>query len=96
MTAAHKTLPFNTHVQVTVAGGRSAVVRINDRGPFVPGRILDVTPRGADVLGFRNKGIVQCHIQTAGRGKPFGPDYFRYNALGLKTTLIWTNILMMK
>jgi rare lipoprotein A len=53
MTAAHRTLPFGTMVRVTnQSNGRSVVVRINDRGPFVKGRIIDLTPAGAHALGF--------------------------------------------
>lgn len=53
MTAAHKTLPFGTLVRVTHQHtGRSIVVRINDRGPFVRGRVIDVTPAAAHALGF--------------------------------------------
>jgi peptidoglycan lytic transglycosylase len=53
LTAAHRTLPFGTHVRVTnKRNGRSVVVRINDRGPFIAGRIIDLTPAGARALGF--------------------------------------------
>jgi len=53
LTAAHKTLPFNTLVEVTNQNnGRSIVVRINDRGPFVAGRVIDLTPAGARALKF--------------------------------------------
>lgn len=53
LTAAHRTLPFGTMVKVTnQRTGRSVVVRINDRGPFVAGRIIDVTPAAARALGF--------------------------------------------
>lgn len=53
MTAAHKTLPFGTHLRVTnTANGRSVVVRVNDRGPFIPGRDLDVSRAAAEALGF--------------------------------------------
>jgi rare lipoprotein A len=53
MTAAHRTLPFGSKVRVTnLRNGRSAIVRINDRGPFVRGRIIDVTPAVARILGF--------------------------------------------
>jgi rare lipoprotein A len=53
LTAAHKTLPFGTLVRVTHQhNGRSVVVRINDRGPFVEGRIIDLLPAAARVLGF--------------------------------------------
>jgi rare lipoprotein A len=53
LTAAHRSLPFGTMVRVTNRStGRSVVVRINDRGPFVHGRIIDVTPAAAHQLGF--------------------------------------------
>jgi rare lipoprotein A len=53
MTAAHKTLPFGTRVAVTNRkNGRSVVVRINDRGPFVRGRVIDLTPAAARAIGF--------------------------------------------
>ncbi len=52
LTAAHRTLPFGTLVRVTARNGRSVVVRINDRGPYVRGRIIDLTPAGARALGM--------------------------------------------
>jgi rare lipoprotein A len=53
LTAAHKTLPFGTRVHVTnKRNGRSVTVTISDRGPFVRGRVIDLTPAGARVLGF--------------------------------------------
>ncbi|MGE3145914.1 MAG: septal ring lytic transglycosylase RlpA family protein [Pseudorhodoplanes sp.] len=53
LTAAHKSLPFNTRVKVTnKKNGKSVVVRINDRGPFIKGRIIDLTPSAADRIGF--------------------------------------------
>jgi rare lipoprotein A len=53
MTAAHRTLPFGSRVRVTnPRNGKSVVVTINDRGPFVRGRIIDLTPAAAHVLGF--------------------------------------------
>lgn len=52
-TAAHRSLPFGTHVKVTnKRNGRSVIVRINDRGPFKAGRIIDLTPAAAQILGF--------------------------------------------
>lgn len=52
-TAAHRTLPFGTRVRVTNKNnGRSVMVRINDRGPFVRGRVIDLTPAAAHALGF--------------------------------------------
>jgi len=53
MTAAHRTIPFGTMVTVVNRrNGRQIVVRINDRGPFIKGRIIDLTPAGAAALGF--------------------------------------------
>ena len=53
MTAAHRTLPFGTMVKVTnLRNGRSVTVRINDRGPFVGKRVIDLTPAAAEALGF--------------------------------------------
>jgi rare lipoprotein A len=53
LTAAHRSLPFGSKVRVTNrSNGRSVVVTVNDRGPFVRGRIIDVTPAGASALGF--------------------------------------------
>jgi rare lipoprotein A len=58
MTAAHRTLPFGTMVTVTGRGGRSVTVRINDRGPFIAGRVIDLTPAGARALGLDGVGPV--------------------------------------
>jgi rare lipoprotein A len=67
LTAAHKTLPFGTMVRVTnQASGRSVVVRINDRGPFVAGRVIDLTPAGAHALGF--SGLAHVTLDVVGRG----------------------------
>jgi len=53
LTAAHRSLPFGTLVQVTNRRtGRSVVVRINDRGPFIRGRVIDLTPAAAHAIGF--------------------------------------------
>jgi rare lipoprotein A len=53
LTAAHRTLPFGTQVRVTnKRNGKTVVVRINDRGPFIKGRVIDVTPAAAKALGF--------------------------------------------
>ena len=62
-TAAHRTLPFGTRVRVTnKRNGRSVVVRINDRGPFVRGRVIDVTPAVAHALGF--DGLARVTLQV--------------------------------
>lgn len=64
-TAAHRTLPFGTLVRVTnVANGRSVIVRINDRGPFTRGRMIDVSRAAADELGLvaRGHGMVELAL----------------------------------
>ena len=67
LTAAHRTLPFGTMVKVTnSATGRSVVVRINDRGPFVHGRVIDITPAAARALGF--SGLAHVTLSVVGRG----------------------------
>ena len=74
MTAAHKHLPFGTKVRVTNRrNGKSVVVRINDRGPFIAGRVIDVTPLAARKLGFRHRGHVQVSLKVVSgnrKGKP--------------------------
>jgi rare lipoprotein A len=65
LTAAHRTLPFGTRVRVTDhQTGRSVVVRINDRGPFVAGRIIDLTPAGARALGM--DGLAHVSVDVVG------------------------------
>ncbi len=65
MTAAHRTLPFDTLVKVTnLANGKSIRLRINDRGPFVKGRIIDVSRRAAEKLGFRIDGTTRVRIEV--------------------------------
>jgi rare lipoprotein A len=63
-TAAHRTLPFGTRVRVTNRrNGRSVVVRINDRGPFVRGRIIDLSPAAAKALGI--SGLAHVNVDIA-------------------------------
>lgn len=64
MTAAHKTLPFNTVVRVTnLDNGKSVVVRINDRGPFIKGRIIDLSEKAAEDIAMVNKGVVDVKME---------------------------------
>ena len=66
LTAAHRTLPFGTKVRVTnKKNGHSVVVTINDRGPFVAGRVIDVTPAAARALGF--SGLTQVSLDVMAR-----------------------------
>lgn len=62
--AAHRSLPFGTRVRVTHLGsGRSEVVTIEDRGPFVRGRIIDLSPRTAERLGMRGQGVAMVELR---------------------------------
>ena len=61
-TAAHRTLAFGTHVRVPIGNGRSITVRINDRGPFVRGRVIDITPAAASALGFSGLAPVKLEL----------------------------------
>lgn len=70
MTAAHKTLPFGSLVRVVhTKTGRSVVVRINDRGPYAGGRIIDLSKGAAAKLGFVNSGVASVRIEVIGMGK---------------------------
>lgn len=67
LTAAHKTLQMPALVRVTnLDNGRSVVVRLNDRGPYYPGRIIDMSRRGAQLLGFEGKGTAKVRVQVLG------------------------------
>jgi rare lipoprotein A len=67
MTAAHRTLPFGTRVRVTHArNGRSVDVKINDRGPFTAGRIIDLSKAAAELIGMTTEGIARVKITVVG------------------------------
>lgn len=67
MTAAHRTLPFGSLVRVRdLENGRSVVVRINDRGPFVEGRIIDLSYAAAQALGMNGTALVRLHVLSVG------------------------------
>ena len=66
LTAAHKTLPCGTRVRVrNVNNGREVVVRINDRGPFIKGRMIDLSKAAAKKLGFIDKGVTKICMAKA-------------------------------
>jgi rare lipoprotein A len=65
LTAAHPSLPFGTRLRVTnVATGRSVTVRVNDRGPYVPGRVVDVSYSAAETLGMVGRGIAKVKLDV--------------------------------
>ncbi|PYQ14001.1 MAG: hypothetical protein DMH00_02945 [Acidobacteria bacterium] len=71
LTAAHQQLPFNTLVKVTnLYNGRAATVRINDRGPFLKGRILDLSYAAAKALGANGPGVIRVQIEVVGKALP--------------------------
>ncbi len=71
LTAAHRTLPFGTRLRVTsVATGRSVTVRINDRGPYVPGRVVDLSYAAAETLGIVGRGVAKVKLSIVKTGTP--------------------------
>lgn len=72
LTAAHRTLPHGTILLVeNLDNGRTVTVRVNDRGPFVKGRVLDLSKRGAQVLGFIGQGTARIRLRAVdGQGRP--------------------------
>jgi|GEM_PF-3178865 len=70
LTAAHRSLPFGTRLKLTnIANGASVVVRVNDRGPFVHGRVLDVSHGAARALGMTGAGTARLQIEHLGAGQ---------------------------
>ncbi len=79
LTAAHRTLPFGVRVRVTnLATERSVVVRINDRGPFVQGRVIDLSRAAAEAIGMIGSGTARVRLTPA--GPPSGPAPIRVDA----------------
>ena len=75
ISAAHPTLPLPSYVRVTsLDNGRSVVVRINDRGPFVQGRVVDLSYRAAEILGYVNRGMGNVQVQYVGPAPLNGDD----------------------
>jgi rare lipoprotein A len=71
MTAAHRTLPFGSYVMVTnLENGKSVIVRINDRGPFIKGRIIDLSYAAAKVLGMVGPGVVPVRVEVLEKYSP--------------------------
>ena len=69
LTGAHKTLPLPCMVKVTnLRNGRSVTIRVNDRGPFIANRVLDVTPRAAKQLGFYGQGLTTVRLEVLSVG----------------------------
>jgi len=72
LTAAHKTLPMGTKVKVTnLSNNKSVICTITDVGPFIRGRIIDVTVGVADKLGFKKRGITKVKVEVVEKGSKF-------------------------
>jgi hypothetical protein len=75
LSAAHRTMPLPSYARVTnLSNGRSIVVRVNDRGPFVRGRIVDVSARVAKLLDFNRRGVAKVRLDYIGKAPPAGSD----------------------
>lgn len=80
LTCAHRTLPFGTYLRVTnKSNGRSVIVRVNDRGPFVDGRIVDLSKAAAEQLGMLRKGIVRVDVAQV-----MNPDEIRLSPFEIR------------
>ncbi|TDI64892.1 MAG: septal ring lytic transglycosylase RlpA family protein [Alphaproteobacteria bacterium] len=97
LTAAHPTLPLPSKVRVTnLENGKQIELRVNDRGPFTRGRIIDVSKRAAKLLGFQGKGTAKVRVEYVGRaplevfvaGKPETTRDERYAAAAAPTTRV--------
>lgn len=70
LTAAHRSYPFNTRLRVTnLSNGEQVVVRVNDRGPFVKNRVLDVSLKAARELNFVREGVIRVRIERLEQGE---------------------------
>lgn len=77
MTAAHRTLPFGTKLKVTaIKSGKSIYVVVNDRGPYVGNRIIDLSQGAATALGIKNSGIAKVHLEIVGKAN-LGPTAYQ-------------------
>lgn len=75
ISAAHPTLPMPSYARVSnLANGRSLIVRVNDRGPFKGNRVIDVSGKAAELLGFRQNGLAQVRVEYVGRAAVHGSD----------------------
>lgn len=83
LTAAHKTLPMNIFARVTnLDNGKSVVVRINDRGPFVDGRVIDLSSAAARAIGMRRPGTARVEVQALGYARLDGHGTAVYEPAG--------------
>jgi rare lipoprotein A len=75
LSAAHRTMSLPSYARVTnLANGRSIIVRVNDRGPYIGGRMLDVSARVAELLAFNHVGLAKVRLDYVGKAPPAGSD----------------------
>jgi rare lipoprotein A len=75
LSAAHTTLPIPSYARVTnLENGRSVVVRVNDRGPYIGGREIDLSEKAADLLGYKSRGVAKVRVQYVGPASVDGSD----------------------
>ena len=75
LSAAHPTLPMPCYARVTnLSNGKSLIVRVNDRGPYHANRVMDVSSRAADLLGFKSTGVARVRVEYVGRAPLEGSD----------------------
>ena len=75
LSAAHPTMPIPSYARVTnLENGRSIMVRVNDRGPFARGRVIDLSKRAAETLGYTHRGTARVKVEYAGRAPLHGED----------------------
>lgn len=75
LSAAHPTLPLPSYAKVTnVSNGRSVIVRVNDRGPYAHGRVIDLSAKAAELLDYANKGVTKVRVQYHGKARMDGLD----------------------
>lgn len=88
ISAAHPTLPLPSYVRVTnMANGRSMIVRVNDRGPYAHGRVIDLSSRVAEMLDFRHHGTAKVKVDYVGRA-PLNGDDTRYLMASLNSPAV--------
>ncbi|MEP1206404.1 MAG: septal ring lytic transglycosylase RlpA family protein [Rhizobiaceae bacterium] len=76
ITAAHPTFPLPSYARVTnVANGRSLIVRVNDRGPYHRGRIIDLSAKASEMLGYQHRGVAKVRVQYIKQAPLHGQDY---------------------
>jgi rare lipoprotein A len=91
LTAAHRTLPFNTYVRVTnVVNGRSLLVRINDRGPFVRGRIIDLSYTAAKILDIPETGTMKVTLEVLDAARGAAIHRRQEDLVRRKGVILWT------